>query len=63
VVADTLSDIPIADDWLDALFTATKGRISYLSINIAAARRRAKASRWEVIDLSRWGTKLFVVGR
>ncbi len=63
VVADTLSDIPVADDWLDALFTATKGRISYLSINIAAARRRAKAGRWDVIDLAHWGSKLFVVGR
>lgn len=63
VVADTLSDIPIADDWLNALFDATRGRISYMSINIAAAHRRAKASRWDTINLDKWGTKLFVVGR
>ena len=61
-VADTLCDIPISDDWLDALFAATKGRISYLAHNVKTARRRAKASRWEVIDLAHWGPTLFLLG-
>lgn len=62
IVADTLSDIPIADDWLEALFTATKGRISYLAHNIKTARRRAKVNRWDVIDLAHWGPTLFLLG-
>lgn len=62
IVADTLSDIPIADDWLDALFAATKGRISYLAHNVKTARRRAKGNRWEVIDLAHWGPPVFLLG-
>lgn len=62
IVADTLSDIPVADDWIDALFAATKGRISYLAHNVKAARRRAKANRWEQIDLAHWGPSVFVLG-
>ena len=62
IVADTLCEIPIADEWLDALFEQTHGRISYVAHNIKVARRRAKASRWDVIDLAHWGQPLFVLG-
>lgn len=61
VVAETLSGIPVADDWLDALFTATQGRISYVSHNIKTAYRRAKTNRWDVIDIAHWGAPIFTV--
>lgn len=32
IVADTLCDVPVADDWLDALFLQTKGCINYSKI-------------------------------
>lgn len=61
VVAETLSGIPVADDWLDALFAATQGRISYVSHNIKTAYRRAKTNRWDVIDMAHWGAPIFTV--
>lgn len=63
IVADELCATPIADDWLEALHTATKGRISYVSNNIVKAAARAKSSRWEVVDLAHWGAPLFNVGK
>jgi DNA transposition AAA+ family ATPase len=63
IVADTLCDVPIADDWLDALFEKTKGRISYLSHNIKKARIRARSNRWQEINLAVWGGPLFVVNK
>ena len=63
VVADTLCPVPIADDWLDALHTATQGRISYVSKNILRARHRAKSSRWPEVTLDAWGGPLFAVGK
>ena len=62
-VADTLCDIPIADDWLDAVFAATKGRISYISHNIKKARVRARSNRWAEINLEAWGGNIFVVNK
>lgn len=61
-LADTLCEIPVADDWLDALFAQTKGRISYLAHNLNLARRRAKVNRWDVIDLAHWGAAFFILG-
>lgn len=63
IVADALCPVPIADDWLDALHTATKGRISYVNNNIQKARHRAKSSRWPEITLAAWGGPLFHVGK
>lgn len=62
-MADTLCDIPIADDWLDAVFAATKGRISYISHNIKKARSRARSNRWTEINLEAWGGNIFVVNK
>ncbi|MFO1421214.1 MAG: AAA family ATPase [Candidatus Competibacteraceae bacterium] len=62
ILADTLSDIPVDERWLEALFTACKGRISYLSQNLKSARRRAKAGRWDAITLEHWGAPTFIVG-
>jgi DNA transposition AAA+ family ATPase len=63
IVAQSLCDIPIADDWLDALFGATKGRISYVAHNIKKARNRARASRWSEINLAVWGSPTFLVNK
>lgn len=61
IVADTLSDIPIADDWIEALFGQSKGRISKIAHNIKRARVRAKANRWDEINLARWGGPIFQI--
>lgn len=63
VVADTLCDVPITDDWLDALFAATKGRISYISHNVKKARARARSNRWAEVNLDVWGGNIFVVNK
>ena len=63
IVADTLSDVPIADDWLDALFEKTRGRISYISHNIKKARARARSNRWAEINLAVWGGAIFIVNK
>ncbi|MER2527824.1 MAG: ATP-binding protein [Candidatus Competibacter denitrificans] len=64
VVASSLcADIPFDDDWLDALFAATKGRISYVAHNIKKARTRFRSNRWERVTLKNWGGPTFVVSR
>lgn len=62
ILADALSDVPVDDRWLEALFTACKGRIAYLALNIKSARRRAKAGHWDAITLEKWGAPTFIVG-
>lgn len=61
IVADTLCDVPINDDWLDALFVATKGRISYITANVKKARQRARANRWSEVTLALWGGPTFQI--
>jgi len=62
ILADTLSDIPVEERWLEALFAACKGRIAYLALNLKNARRRAKSGRWDAITMERWGAPTFIVG-
>lgn len=62
-VADALCELPVADDWLDDLHTAVKGRIGYVVLNLALAERRAKGNRWDLIDRAHWKEATFITGR
>ena len=64
VVAATLcKDLPIEEKWLDALFAATKGRISYVAHNLKKARNRARGNQWKEVTLAGWGGATFLVSR
>lgn len=63
IVADALCDTPINDDWLDALFEKTGGRMSYIAHNIKKAKNRARAKGWQEINLATWGGPIFQVSR
>lgn len=55
ILADTCSEVRIADDWLTDAQTATQGRIGRLYAVIAHAERRAKANGWPEINKQLWG--------
>lgn len=57
LVADTLVEIPVADDFLDFVIEKTGGRVGWLVPVLARAERRAKGNRWDEINMERWGDK------
>lgn len=63
VLADTLLEIPVADDFLAMLVDKTGGRVGRIVLGLAQAERRAKGNKWDLIDLDRWGDKPLNIGR
>ena len=63
IVANALCNIPINDDWLDALIEKTSGRMSYIAQNIKKARNRAQVKGWSEINLAVWGGSIFQVSQ
>lgn len=60
--ADTLCEVRIGDDLLDALFSVCKGRMGYAVRGLAQAERRAKAHGWNEIGTERWGDREWALG-
>jgi DNA transposition AAA+ family ATPase len=54
--------IAFADDLLEALLSASGGRIRRICVNIERVRERAVATGAEVMNLERWGTEPFFTG-
>lgn len=63
VLADTIIEIPVADDFLGMLIQKTGGRVGRIVLGLAQAERRAKGNKWPEIDLDRWGDKPLNLGR
>jgi hypothetical protein len=54
--------IDFADDLLEALLSASGGRIRRICVNIERVRERAVATRAEVMSLESWGKEPFFTG-
>jgi DNA transposition AAA+ family ATPase len=63
ITADTICEIPVADDFLAHLVGQTQGRMGRIILGLAQAERRAKANRWDEINMDRWGKAPLNVGR
>jgi len=61
--ADSLCEVHIEDDLLDALFHATSGRMGRMRLGLAQIERRAKANSWDRVDTAKWGGKPWQLGR
>jgi DNA transposition AAA+ family ATPase len=63
ILADTLVEIPVSDEFLEFVIQKTEGRVGWIVPALARAERRAKVGKWDEINMDRWGDKPLHNGR
>lgn len=57
ILADTVSDVLIADDLLTKIHQEAKGGVGLMIVGLARVEALAKTQQWEAIGASQWGTR------
>lgn len=62
ILADTVSEIDVANDLLHELHTQAKGSMGLMTVGLARIEAMAKANGWKRVDTDQWAGRAFFLG-